>query len=163
MRLPEQSSRSVPVRENMALQVRGWKIERLGWYGLLLLMALALAGLFSKGPLSDAQVGGKQDALQVEYQRFARNGAQSPLKVRLQGTARLHIAGELLEGFSIDSIQPTPSRSDSDGAGGLILAFTSEAERVTVSLHLTADGVGAYRTTLHAADQQVELNQFIYP
>jgi hypothetical protein len=75
----------------------------------------------------------------------------------------LRIAGELLEGFSIDSIQPAPSRSDSDGAGGLVLTFTSEVKRITVSLRLTADGVGAYRTTLHAADQQVELNQFIYP
>lgn len=163
MPLPEQSSRSVPVRENMALQIRGWQIERLGWYGLLLLVALALAGLFSKGPLSEVRVGGGQDALQVHYQRFARNGAQSPLKVSLRGTARLHIAGELLEGFSIDSIQPAPVHSESDGAGGLILGFTGGGERITVSLRLIANGVGAYRSTLHAADQRVELSQFIYP
>jgi hypothetical protein len=163
MHLPEQSSRNVPVRENMALQIRGWQIERLGWYGLLLLMALALAGLFSKGPLSHVQTGEAQDVLQVEYQRFARNGAQTPLKVSLQGTPRLHIAGELLEGFSIESIQPVPMRSASDGTGGLILDFSTEAERITVSLRLTADGIGTYRTTLHAAGQQVELNQFIYP
>lgn len=163
MHLPEQSSRDAPVEENMALQVRGWKIERLGWYGLLLIMALALAGLFSKGPLSHVQAGGAQDALQVEYQRFARNGAHSPLKVSLQGTTQLHIAGELLEGFSIESIQPVPRRSASDGAGGLILDFTGDAERIDVSLRLTADGVGAYRSTFHAAGQQLELNQFIYP
>jgi hypothetical protein len=83
--------------------------------------------------------------------------------VSLQGTPRLHIAGELLEGFSIESIQPVPMRSASDGAGGLILDFSTEAERITVSLRLTADGIGAYRTTLRAAGQQVELNQFIYP
>lgn len=147
MHLPEQSSRDAPVEENMALQVRGWKIERLGWYGLLLIMALALAGLFSKGPLSHVQAG----------------GAHSPLKVSLQGTTQLHIAGELLEGFSIESIQPVPRRSASDGAGGLILDFTGEAERIDVSLRLTADGVGAYRSTFHAAGQQLELNQFIYP
>ncbi|MFV9657599.1 hypothetical protein ACNFCK_22155 [Pseudomonas sp. NY15366] len=163
MHLPEQSSRSVPVQEHMALQVRVWKIERFGWYGLLLLLLLALAGLFSKGPLSDVQIGGAQDALQVEYQRFARNGAQSPLKINLQGTSRLHVAGELLDGFSIDAIQPVPIHSASDGAGGLVLDFGGEAERISVSLRLTADGVGPYRSTLQAAGQQVELNQFIYP
>ncbi|EJO95740.1 hypothetical protein A471_00075 [Ectopseudomonas mendocina DLHK] len=36
-----------------------------------------------------------QDALQVECQRFARNGAQSQL---IPGSTRLRIAGELLEG-----------------------------------------------------------------
>ena len=163
MHLPEQSSRSVPVREHMDTQVRVWKIERLAWYGLLLLVALALAGLFSKGPFSHVQVGGAQDALQVEYQRFARNGAQSPLKVSLQGTPRLHIAGELLEGFSLDAIQPVPRRSASDGAGGLILDFSGDAKRIVISLRLTADGVGAYHSRLHAAGQQVELAQFIYP
>jgi hypothetical protein len=49
MHLPEQSSRDAPVEENMALQVRGWKIERLGWYGLLLIMAWHWPGCFPKG------------------------------------------------------------------------------------------------------------------
>lgn len=163
MQASERNSRSVPVEENMALQIRIWRMERLGWYGLLLLVALALAGLFSKGPLSHVQVGGAQDALQVEYQRFARNGAHSPLKVSLQSVSQLHIGGELLEGFSIESIQPVPARSASDGAGGLILDFTDDAPRIVVSLRLTADGVGAYRSTLEAAGQRVELSQFIYP
>jgi hypothetical protein len=75
MHLPEQSSRNVPVRENMALQIRGWQIERLGWYGLLLLMALALAGLFSKGPLSHVQTG--------EARMYCRsNTSVSPATVR---------------------------------------------------------------------------------
>lgn len=56
MHQSERNSRRVPVRENMPLQIRGWQIERVGWYGLLLLVALALAGLFSKGPLSDARL-----------------------------------------------------------------------------------------------------------
>ncbi|MGE8504492.1 hypothetical protein DFO61_0461 [Ectopseudomonas oleovorans] len=163
MHLPEQNSRSEPIRENMPLQIRGWQIERLGWYGLLLLVGLALGGLFSKGPLSDAQVVSEQGDLLLDYQRFARNGAQSQLIVTLEERSRLSIAGELLDGFSIDSIQPAPMSSASDGNGGLVLDFRVGAERTVVSIRLTANGVGSYRSTLHAADQQVELNQFIYP
>lgn len=163
MHLPEQSSRHVPVRENMPLQILGWRIERIGWYGLLLLMLLALGGLFSRGPLSDVQASAAHGALRVEYSRFARNGAQSPLKVSLQGTHRLHIGGELLDGFTLESMQPAPARSQSDGSGGVILDFDGEAERLVVSLRLTADGVGSYRSTFGAAGEQVELTHFIYP
>lgn len=50
----ELCSRRDPVREDMALQRKVWRFERWGWYGLLLLVALTLGGLFSKGPLSEA-------------------------------------------------------------------------------------------------------------
>lgn len=43
-------NRHYPVEEDMALQRRVWRFERIGWYALLLLIGLSLAGLFSKGP-----------------------------------------------------------------------------------------------------------------
>ncbi len=43
----ELESRSYPIREDMTLQQRLWKTERVGWYLILLILALALAGLFS--------------------------------------------------------------------------------------------------------------------
>lgn len=45
-------SRDYPVREDMAYQVKVWRFERWGWYTLVLLILLALLGLFSRGPLS---------------------------------------------------------------------------------------------------------------
>lgn len=49
MRGNEADNRSGPVEEDMPLQLRVWRIERAGWYALLLLVMLALLGLFSKG------------------------------------------------------------------------------------------------------------------
>ncbi|WAJ39847.1 hypothetical protein OU800_11670 [Pseudomonas sp. GOM7] len=163
MHQSERNSRRVPVRENMPLQIRGWQIERVGWYGLLLLVALALAGLFSKGPLSDARLASPRGELQVHYQRFMRNGASSLLLVRLPRAAALELGGELLQGFSIESIQPQPASSVSDGQGGLVLHFGKGAAITEVSIQLKADGVGAYRSHLQAAGQRVEISQFIYP
>lgn len=163
MQLSERKSRHVPVRENMPQQMRAWWIERLGWYGLLLLVLLALAGLFSKGPLSDARLASPQGELQVHYQRFTRLGAQSQLQVRLPSTSALEIGGELLQGFSIESIQPQPASSTSDGQGGLTLHFAKGAAVTEVSIGLKADGVGPYRSHLGAAGQQLSISQFIYP
>ena len=69
MRGNEADNRSGPVEEDMPLQLRVWRIERAGWYALLLLVMLALLGLFSKGPLSDATVTGSLGHLQVYDQR----------------------------------------------------------------------------------------------
>lgn len=45
-------SRADPVEEDLRLQRRVWRFERIGWVTLLIIVGLTLAGLFSKGPLS---------------------------------------------------------------------------------------------------------------
>ncbi len=44
--------RSYPVEEDIGFQRKVWRFERIGWYALLLIIVLTLAGVFSKGPLS---------------------------------------------------------------------------------------------------------------
>lgn len=63
-------SRDYPIREDMVYQVKVWRFERWGWYGLILVMLLALAGLFSRGPLSVREVHGNDAKISVEYERF---------------------------------------------------------------------------------------------
>lgn len=45
----ELDSRRYPIAEDMALQCRIWRFERIGWWGLGLVVLLALLGLFSRG------------------------------------------------------------------------------------------------------------------
>ena len=46
---PDLQSRDYPIREDMNYQLKVWRFERFGWYLLVLLMILGLAGLFSRG------------------------------------------------------------------------------------------------------------------
>ena len=166
MRTDEADNRSGPVEENMPLQLRIWRMERMGWYALLLLVLLALAGLFSKGPLSDATATGALGHLQVDYQRFARGGATSQLVVTLREAApqsQIFISSELLEGYSLESIHPAPMASSNGEQGGLRLTVATEQGTTRLSLVLRADGVGGFRSRIEAGDERVELNQFIYP
>ncbi|HSX71187.1 MAG TPA: hypothetical protein VLF16_09650 [Pseudomonas sp.] len=167
MAADEGRSRTYPVHENMPLQRMAWRMERLGWYCLVLLAVLALAGLFSKGPLSTATVASADNSLRLEYQRFARNGAQSQLMIDARGAGEsldIVLAGELLDGFSIESMQPQPQQSTSHPGNGLRLRMaTNEQGQVRVRIQLKAGGVGPFASTLSLADQQVELRQFIYP
>lgn len=166
MRGNEADNRSGPVEEDMPLQLRVWRIERAGWYALLLLVMLALLGLFSKGPLSDATVTGALCRLQVDYQRFARGGATSQLVLTLREAppqSQIFISSELLEGYSIESIHPAPVASSNGEQGGLRLTVATELGAARLSLILRAKGVGRFDSWIGAGGERVELSQFIYP
>lgn len=81
----EREARQSPVEENIRVQYFHWRFERIGFWVLLTLMALAVLGLFSQGIFSHVRAQTVSGSLAVEYQRFLRNGATSTLVLSLHG------------------------------------------------------------------------------
>ena len=161
-------SRSYPVNEDMALQRKVWRFERWGWYGLVVLMALTLAGLFSKGPLSTADVRSADGQLRVEHQRFLRNGSSDVLVIHLRGKARepleVALSGELLRGFNVEMLQPQPLKASTAGEGVKLWLLTDDDGQAVLYLTLRSDGVGSFDTQVALANgAAVRFSQFIYP
>lgn len=171
MKLPAHNdlhSRRYPVNEDMALQRKVWRFERWGWYGLIVLIALTLAGLFSKGPLSTADVRSADGQLRVEHQRFLRNGASDVLVIHLQGKARepleVAIRGELLRGFNVEMLQPQPLKASTAGEGVKLWLLSDNDGKAVLYLTLRSDGVGSFVTQVAlATGASVRFSQFIYP
>ncbi|MBC3269895.1 MULTISPECIES: hypothetical protein [unclassified Pseudomonas] len=165
---PDLHSRQIPIREDMAYQRKVWRFERCGWYALVLCMVLGLLGLFSRGPISSQDVRSADGAVRVEYDRFHRNGSTNPMKVSVRGapqaTVEVELNGELLEGFSVETMQPPPLRARS-AAQGLHLWLQADTQgQATLYLTLRGDGLGLYRSTVKAAGaESVTLTQFIFP
>lgn len=164
----EFESRSYPVHEDMRLQRRSWRFERVGWFGLLALIGLTLAGLFSKGPLSEVEPQTADHTLKVKYERFSRNGAQDDLVITssgLPGEMRyLVLGGELLEGLSIESLNPQPAPLRSDGRDLVVPMKADSNGLATLYLTVRSNGVGLYRghiRMLHG--QALPIPKFIYP
>jgi len=161
-------SRDYPVREDMPQQRRIWRFERLGWYALMVLIVLTLAGLFSKGPLSTTEVRSADGQLRVEYQRFLRNGSSDALVIHMRGAAHtplaLEINGELLQGFNVEMLQPQPLKASTAGEGVKLWTLSDDQGRATLHLTLRSDGVGRFDTRVSLANgATVDLSQFIYP
>ena len=161
-------NRHYPVEEDMALQRRVWRFERIGWYALLLLIGLSLAGLFSKGPLSNAQARSADGHLWVEYQRFMRNGASDALIIHLQGKPgkplEVAIEGELLNGFNVEMLQPQPLKASTAGEGVRLWALSDTDGRAALHVTLRSDGVGRFAARVTSANgASVQFSQFIYP
>ncbi|MCU7247335.1 hypothetical protein [Pseudomonas koreensis] len=165
---PDLRSRETPIREDMAYQLKVWRFERCGWYVLVLVVALALAGLFSRGVISSRDVRSEDGNVRVKYEMFYRNGSTNSMKISMaaapESTVELELTGDLLEGFSIETLQPQPVRSRSS-ANGLRLWLQADT-RGDISLYLTlrGDGLGLFRSHISTPGSSgVTLSQFIFP
>ncbi|WP_220814335.1 hypothetical protein [Pseudomonas paralcaligenes] len=164
----EMRNRTHPVREHIGVQRVQWKLERAGGWILLGIMVLTLLGVFSRGPLSSATAVSPNGNLTVEYERFLRNGATFTMVISVRGNPgemqRIDLSGEMLEGTTIESIQPSPDQVSTHRRTGFSLDIRPDAEGYArVHLSLRADGVGRYRSQVSNGSSKVDLAQFIYP
>ncbi|SDO98306.1 hypothetical protein SAMN04489798_4368 [Pseudomonas arsenicoxydans] len=165
---PDLSSRKCPVREDMAYQMKVWRFERWGWYVLVLLMVLGLSGLFSRGLLSSRDIRSEDGRVRVEYEMFHRNGSTNSMKISLgaapESTVELELAGEMLEGFSIETLQPVPLRARSSAEGIRLWVQTDTQGQADLFITLRGDGLGWFRSRIVLpGTSDVPLNQFIFP
>jgi hypothetical protein len=163
----ELSSRTYPFfEEDVAQPNSAWQFERIGGYGLCLLVLFTLLGLFSSGSLGVSALSNADGSIVVEHQRFYHDGAPASLVLDAEVTDKQSIvlSGDFLDAFAIDSIQPQPL-SSGNTSQGLALVFAPDAQgKVRVQLSLRPHGVGPYRGKVSIAGREpVRFNQFIYP
>jgi hypothetical protein len=164
----EMQDRQHPVEENIVLQRKLWRFERVGWFVLVAVVILTLCGLFSRGPISSTETTSANGNLQVEYERFHRNGSVNSMVIHARGKPNqpllLDLSAAVLRGFSVESIQPQPIASSSSQLG---ISFTLQTDghgESVLYLALRSDGVGLFKTRIQTgAGEQVSISQFIYP
>ena len=166
--MEELDNRTYPIREDMAFQQRSWRLERIGWVVLTLIIFAALAGVFFHGPASYARARNADNSMAVDYERFAHKTARTYFTVR----ATAPIGDELMFRLSpifadthdIELIQPHPLRARG-GTYGLELVFPRSAAG-DVAFHIAARPKRFGTMSLHLeAEGRSSLNifQLIYP
>ncbi|MFJ5254046.1 MULTISPECIES: hypothetical protein [unclassified Pseudomonas] len=164
----ELRSRKFPIRENMAFQLKVWRFERVGWYVLVLVVALGLGGVFSRGLISSKDVHSDDGKLRVEYEMFHRNGSTNSMKITVNAkpnsAVELELGGQLLDGFSIETLQPEPLRSRSSSQGIRLWLQADLDGHATLYMTLRGDGLGFFRSQIASPGTNgVRLDQFIFP
>lgn len=163
---------SIEIAEDMGFQAASWRVQRIGWILMLLIIAAALSGLFGGGVLSSVQAGDASGGLLLDYERFVRRSAPQSLRLTLgpasrqsDSTVAAWIDRDWLERQHITSISPEPMSSVLD-AGTITYTFLSRnlAEPLVVRVHLEALKFG--KTTSRAgipAGPSVSFMQIAYP
>lgn len=164
----EGHARQYPVSENMRMQRSVWRFERIGWYALVLVVGLAVAGLFGSGPLSERTASSPDGRVEVEYARFTRNGAAEQVRIRVHGKpgdqATLLLDGSMFRDLTIETLQPQPLVSLSQGQA-LLLRLGTDADGIAM-LYLTLrnDSVGAFSGLARVGPNSVvRFSTFVYP
>ena len=150
------------------MQKRVWRFERVGWYVLVIIVLLALAGLFGNGPLSDAEVVSQDGRLKVEYQRLSRSGTTDNLFITIQGSpgqpVMVELEGPLLREASIETMQPEPLVSISHGPALRLQLGTSKDGMATLYLTLRSEHVGSLEGIVRSgSNTEVHFSTFLYP
>lgn len=163
------------LEEDLTLQRREWRWQRVGWVVLFGIVGAALLGVFGDGPLSYAQavsgVNGPAGApaLSVDYQRFTRVGSSTRIAIRLagpppeKGDLELEVERRFYDHAQIERITPEPDRVVL-GSKKVALVFASGKLRpesgVVLDYQPTVAGLHALRFGF--ADSVVEMTQFTY-
>lgn len=159
------------IDQDIEFQQREWRVQRVFWGVLLLIVLLALLGLFGTGPISSATAGSGDEGLRLSYQRFVRHGGEAELEFEVQpdqvqdGQVEIWISFSYLNDLTIEqySIQPEEVRAGRDRHVFVFLVEESD-EPVTVRLSIRPDKIGRYAGDAGiVGGPTVSFTQFSYP
>lgn len=156
---------------DLAFERRWWRLQRICWAILTLLLLGGVAGLFGHGPLSKATVHPSGSELEVRYDRLARRETPTLLELRVDksalasGRLAIRLNRELVDRMQLKQIVPTPLAAE-PLADGVRFFFQTDPTRdsafIIFSENPTTPGIVESEVTLEGSET-VRFRQFVYP
>ena len=159
------TSPDLDIDENLAFQIREWRVQRAGWWLLALFVAAGLAGVFGGGPLSSAGTAASGGRLRVEYERFIRRGALTRIAVHLdaapaQAAQGLRLSRRYFDGVRIQQVTPPP-RTTQIGPSDVTMTFDVPGQS-TIVIDLEPLSAGTHQAVIAAANGSATFTQYAY-
>lgn len=152
------------LNQDLKLQIRGWKVQRVCWFFLLLLLALTGLGLFGEGVLSKRQATTEQ--LRLEYERFPRYSNETEVLIRVQSAgprAEIKIPLDYLSCFKTKEIFPAVFERRIEGRDLLYSFDTGGKDRFLIAFRLTPQKRGSVSADWNVNGKDLRVSHFIYP
>jgi hypothetical protein len=145
-----------------------WRIERIAWVAMGVVIVLALLGaLGGGGPMTT--VSRSNGSTELEYSRLVRFQGTSDLRIEAEadGTDEVRIAldRDYVANVEFEDISPEPERVETDGNNVVyIFAAGSEARDVEVTFRTRPERVGVLSGEIHAGGgERIKFWQFAFP
>lgn len=156
---------------DLPFEHRWWRVQRICWGVLIVLLMSGVAGLFGNGPLSEATANSPDGELQVHYGRLIRRETPAILELRLQkqaiagGQVRIRLNRALVSRLRIKTLVPLPLTTEplTDGA-----RFTFQTDPTVDSATVffledpSTPGLVEGEVAVEGAEA-VRFRQFVYP
>ncbi|MCX7515143.1 hypothetical protein [Frateuria sp. STR12] len=162
---------SIQINENRDHQRYEWRVERIGWLVMAILLAAGLLGLLGYGAMSRSQAGAP-GALSVDYDHLQRASAPSEYRFSVapslasDGALTLRFDQALLDEVEMQSIVPEPTQVRA-GPGFTEFTFAmapaqGSPERIEFQFQHATFGHVRGQVTAEGAAPLV-IDQFVYP
>ncbi len=163
---------SVDLDADIGYELRWWRFEKAFWALAAFVLVLGLAGIFGRGPLSEASARGAGGRLTLHYERIARFSTPDTLEVRVRSASAgdraviVHLSGEQLVANRLEVVQPHPLLVRPDGARGAYFTFAipSGERYADVSFTQQPATAGFIRSRVTIPGYPgIRLTQFVWP
>jgi hypothetical protein len=160
----------IGVPDDPRMERRERILERAGWLVIAAILAAALAGFFASGPVADGSAEGSGGRLQLDFQRYARNGGMTDLRVRAEpadsaaDSAEIWFGNDYLNAIQIEGVVPEPEAWVA-GRDGVVLRFEAvPGEPVQATVIVRPDEFGRQHGAIALGeDPPIRFWQFFYP
>jgi hypothetical protein len=168
---PSKSDIADLVGESPSFQRREWRVDRVGWVVMALILVAGLVGVWGGGLLGNVTATGSDGRVSVDYDRFVRNLGQSSLIVTFppgsaeQGAISMSIDQQYLTANEVESTTPEPD-SVTARNGRFVFEFpAADDTALTARFDLRPNSGAGVRTATIESDSgdPVRLWQFVYP
>ena len=158
------------VEQDMDFQWRDWRAQRVGILLMVAFVLVGAVGLLGPGPLSHAHAASPDDALSVDYLRWARRGREANLTVRVDaarvrdGEVRLQMPARYFDDMELRGVTPEPDTVENTG-GSYVFVFAAPRPEapLTIEFDVQGQGMGALRSEIRVHDAIVRFLQFLWP
>lgn len=165
------AGKRIEIDEDRTHQRVEWRIERVGWALMALLVLAAALGLLGDGPLGEARAS-RGEGLDVEFDRLQRAAAPTEYRFSVDpvlaggGTLRLRLDASLLDEIELQSIVPEPV-SVAAGPGYTEFEFAIDGTggapaRIAFRFQPTTFGPVQGKASVPGA-RPLALDHFVYP
>jgi hypothetical protein len=157
------------IDQDLKFQKKEWSVERAGWLVMLVIVVLAVFGLFGQGPLSNTTI--ENESLQVKYGRFER--LLAPVQIHVQVDAQQAASGEvklqvdqgILSHYEVEKIVPEPDSVELAPEQVTYTFKTSPGEQpLEINFYLQANQLGTPNGKIGlVGGPMLDITQLIYP
>ena len=151
------------INEELELHEKGWKIQRLGWIFIFLIVALGLFGFFGDGLASKTTV--TQNQAKIQYDKFYRREARMEMKVDLLNNTNtpvdISFPNNYLKNFQLESILPEPA-SIKVGNEQVHYLFDGQGS-MNIVFYLIPKKTGNIPGFIRMNENDIPISHFIYP
>jgi hypothetical protein len=166
-----QGDKAPDINQDLDFSRREWRVERVGWVIMALVVLAALLGLLGRGPLTEKVAWDAGSEMWVEYDSVDHMQAPSELKLHVgpgivtTDELRLALNAAYLSRIEIERIQPEPSAQELAG-DEVIYVFDVAEPGQPVDLSLQFRFARPGRVTAVMAIEggpQLSFNQLVLP